>query len=307
MGVVATISLQAGYRGRTVLRDVNLDFGPGLHVVLGPNGAGKTTLFRTVAGVLPPQLGQVRIEGRDPFIEVAAKRDVGVSAHRTALAPRLTVADNLRYHARVLAISAPDRDRAVDRVLGLLELGAIAGQLASKLSRGQAQRTALARAMLSDPPVLVLDEPFAGLDPAVAVQLRGQLRDLASVGRTLLISTHDLTEASEIADDVTVLRDGTVVGQGPAARLRQDVIGTGYRLRIKGVGDLAGALRQLGVQAELSRVGEAIVAVPDERAAQKLITGLVAAGIGIAEAGPAANPLEDLYLHLQTTRRGDQT
>ena len=300
------MSLWAGYRGREVLRNVNLDLGPGLHIVLGPNGAGKTTLFRTLAGVLPPQAGRVLIEGCDPFQDVAAKRRVGVSMHRVALAPRLTVADNLQYDARIRGIPAPARDGAVDRVLGLLDLNAIAGQLASKLSRGQAQRAALARALLSDPPVLILDEPFAGIDPVVAVQLRAQLRGLASAGRTVLMSTHDLAEASEIADGVTVLRDGTIAGQGSADRLRHDVIGTGYRFRIKGTGDLAGALERLGFQAETPRAGQAIIAVPDESAARKLIADLVGAGIGIAEAGPAANALEDLYLHLQAADQGDR-
>jgi ABC-2 type transport system ATP-binding protein len=306
MEVITATSLRAGYRGHPVLHGVNLDFGQGLHLVLGPNGAGKTTLFRTLAGVLPPQAGQVRINGRDPFSEPAAKRDVGVSTHRTALAPRLSVADNLQYHARILGIPAQSRDRAVERVLDLLDLNPIAGQMASKLSRGQAQRAALARALLADPPVLILDEPFAGIDAVAAVRLRGQLRDFASSGRTLLISTHDLAEASEIADDVVVIRDGAIIGQGPAGQLRRDIIGTGYRLRIKGTGDLAGALKQLGLARETLRDGSAVVAVADEDAAREVIARLIGAGIGLSEAGPAANPLEDLYLHLQQTARGDQ-
>jgi ABC-2 type transport system ATP-binding protein len=307
MGLIVTSSLRAGYRGRMVLHDVNLDLGPGLHVVLGPNGAGKTTLFRVLAGVLPPQAGQVLIGGRDPFRDVGTKSAIGVSMHRAALAPRLTVADNLRYYARIYRLPKHSREREVQRVLGIMDLGDIAGQAAGKLSRGQSQRASLARALLSDPSVLILDEPFAGVDPVASMHLRGQLRGLATGDRALILSTHDLAEASEIADDVMVLGGGTIVGQGPATRLRNDLVGTGYRLRIKANGDLAGALKGLGYLVEMPRPGEATVAVADERDAGKLIAGLAEAGVSIAEATRAANPLEDIYLHLQGIPEEDRT
>jgi ABC-2 type transport system ATP-binding protein len=294
--------INAGYRARPVLRDVSVSFGPGLHLILGPNGAGKTTLFRVLAGILRPTAGQVCILGRDPFADVAVKAQVGVAAHRAALASRLSVAGNLHYWARVLGLTTAERPARVHAVLELLDLDTIADRRAGSLSRGQAQRVSLARAMLNDPPVLLLDEPFAGVDPQVTVQLRGHLRTLARAGRTLLVSTHELAEANEIGDDVTVLRDGAVVGQGNAAQLRSSLVGTGYRLRIKGSGDLAGALVRAGYRPEPS-VGSFIVQVADEQAAQKLVAELVTSGIGITEAAPAANPLEDLYLRLQEGSR----
>jgi ABC-2 type transport system ATP-binding protein len=220
-----------------------------------------------------------------------------MAAHRTALAQRLSVADNLHYWARVLGLTAAERLARVRAVLDLLDLTAIAGQRAGSLSRGQAQRVNLDRAMLNDPPVLLLDEPFAGIDPQGAVRIRAHLRDLARTGRTLLVSTHELAEANEIGDDVTVLRDGRIIGQGSVAGLRDSLAGTGYRLRVKGTGDLAGTLSRAGYRPEPS--GDAfIVPVAGERAAQKLLAELITAGVGITEASPAANPLEDLYLHL---------
>lgn len=296
--VLRAAGMSAGYRDRPVLHDVSLGFGPGLHLILGPNGAGKTTLLRALSGVLRPTQGTVRILGRDPDADVAVKAQVGVAAHRAALAQRLTVAGNLRYWSRVLDMPKAERRTRVRCVLDLLDLGPIANQRAGSLSRGQAQRVSLARAMLGDPPVLLLDEPFAGVDPQVAVQLRGHLRELARAGRTMLVSTHELAEANEIGDDVTVLRDGRVIGHGSPAQLRGSLVGTGYRLRIKGSGDLAGALNRAGYRPEPSGDG-LIVAVAGEQAAQKLLPQLIAAGVGVTEAAPAANPLEELYLHLQ--------
>lgn len=295
--VLNASGMSAGYRTQPVLHDVSVSFGPGLHLILGPNGAGKTTLFRVMGGILRPDAGHVRVLGRDPAADVAVKSQVGMAAHRSALAQRLSVADNLHYWARVLGLTTAERLARVRAALDLLDLGPIAAQRAGSLSRGQSQRVNLARAMLNDPPVLLLDEPFAGVDPQVAVQLRGHLRALADTGRTLLVSTHELAEANEIGDDVTVLRGGRIIGQGSAAGLR-GLLGAGYRLRIKGSGDLAGALGRAGYQPEPS--GDAfIVPVADERAAQELLAELITAGIGITEASPAGNPLEDLYLRLQ--------
>ncbi len=281
-----------------MLHDVNLDLGAGLHILLGPNGAGKTTLFRVLSGVLEPSSGEVLVGGTDPFTEISAKTRVGVAAHRAALAGRLSVADNLEYWGRVLGLSGAGRKDAVERTIGLLNLGKIAAQRAGTLSRGQAQRVNLAKAMLSDPDVLLLDEPFSGVDPETVAELRDRFREWAAAGRTLLASTHELAEASEIGDDVTVLRAGTVIGRGTAAELRSLFVGSGYKLRIKATGDLSGALTRLNYHAEPAS-GGAIVAVADEAAAEKLLTDLARAGIGIREAAPAANPLEDIYLHMQ--------
>lgn len=296
--VLTASGMSAGYRAGPVLHDLSLSFGPGLHLILGPNGAGKTTLFRALAGILHPCAGQVRIQGRDPSVDVAVKSGVGMAAHRAALAQRLSVTDNLRYWARVLRLPPAIRTDRVRAVLDLLDLGPIAGQRAGRLSRGQVQRVNLARALLGDPLVLLLDEPFAGVDPQAAVRIRGELRAFADEGRTLLVSTHDLAEANEIGDDVTVLRGGRIIGQGSAAGLRSSLLGTGYRLRIKGTGDLAGALRRAGYEPQPSGNDAYIVPVADERAARELLAELITAGVGITEASPAANPLEDLYLHL---------
>lgn len=298
--VLKAAGLSAGYRGRLVLHDVNLEFGAGLHLLLGPNGAGKTTLLRVLAGVLPPAAGRAFVTGRDPYIDTSVKTAVGVTSHRAALSPRLTVADNLYYWARILAMPASSQRQCVEQALDLLGLGSIAGQRAGSLSRGQAQRVSLARALVNDPLVLLLDEPLSGVDPSTGAQMRRHLRALADAGRTLLVSTHELAEASGIGDDVTVLQAGRVRGHGDASALRSALAGDGYRLRLRASGDLARALSRLGYPAGTTAPdGAILVEVPGDEAVERLVADLVRAGVRIREVAPAVNPLEDLYLRLQ--------
>ena len=298
MTTLTATAVRAGYRDREVLHGVDVAFDAGLHLVLGSNGAGKTTLFRTLTGVLAPTAGQVLVGGLDPHEELRAKALIGVGAHRAALAPRLSVMDNLSYWARVLALAPGARRACVARAVDLLDLGPIATRRASGLSRGQAQRVSLARALLADPPVLVLDEPFAGVDPGVGMQLRDHLRRFADEGRTVIVSTHELAEARTLGDDVTVLHDGRVVGHGATDALRARLVGSHYRLWVRARGDLAGALTRLGYVPEAAQGDGVVVDVADEDGVEVLVAGLVAAGIGVREVAPAANPLEDLYLHL---------
>lgn len=304
MAVLAVCGLSVGYCGRPVLQDLDLELDAGLHLLIGPNGAGKTTLFRTLAGILPPTAGSVRLLGQDPHADAAVKGLVGVSGHRTALAPRLTVQDNLHYWARVIGIPAAERAERVRRAIGQLELAPIAGQRAGTLSRGQAQRVSLARAMVGDPPILLLDEPLSGVDPGAGVQIRQHLRALADAGHTLLVSTHELAEASEIGDDVTLLQHGRIAGHGSAEELRAGLGSSRLRVRLRAAGDALGALGRLGYRPETAPGGGVVVEVADDAEVERLVRDLVGAGIGIREVAPAANPLEDLYLRLQSTGGG---
>lgn len=312
MTALTATAVHAGYRDREVLHGVDVAFDAGLHLVLGSNGAGKTTLFRTLTGVLAPTAGKVLLDGRNPHDGPRAKAMIGVGAHRAALAPRLSVVDNLTYWAHLLAL-APDVQRAaVSRAVDLLDLAPIATRRAGGLSRGQAQRVSLARALLADPAVVLLDEPFAGVDPGTGMQIRDHLRRLADDGRTVIVSTHELAEVRTLGDDVTVLRDGRVVGHGTTDALRNSVVASPYRLRVRARGDLTGALIRLGYAPETQGDG-VVVDVTDDNAVEVLVAGLVAAGIGVREVAPAGNALEDLYLHLEagasdsSPRRGAPT
>lgn len=293
--IVEAHDLSAGYRRLRVLDHLDLALGPGCHVVLGANGAGKTTLFRALSGVLTPWTGEVRILGRDPFREVEVKTAVGISSHRAPLAPRLSVLDNLHYWARVAGLSSDTISGQMAEVLAVCDLEPLTHRLAVGLSRGQAQRVSLARAMLGNPAILLLDEPFVGIDPGHLQPLRAYLRHLADEGRTLLISTHDLAEAEALHDDVVLLRQGRVMAQGLLDDLRPWWTPGAYEIRIRGHGEMADVVERLGYIPTRKQPGMIEIAVPNPQSTARIVSELVAAGVEVYEVTPTVSRLDGLY------------
>jgi len=186
---------------------------------LGPNGAGKTTTMRILAGIFPPTSGEVRIAGRDPAREpIACRCAVGYFPEYAPFYPDLRVAGYLRFVARLKRVPRAERARAVDAVLAACGLQAMADRRVGTLSKGYRQRVGLAQALCGDPPILVLDEPTIGLDPAQVVEIRtlvGRLRG----ERTVFFSSHVLSEVEALCERVVVVARGRVVGEGTPAEL----------------------------------------------------------------------------------------
>jgi heme ABC exporter ATP-binding subunit CcmA len=191
-----------------ILRGLDLSLHPGEALaVIGPNGAGKTTLLRLLAGLMRPTAGEVRLCGEPVRREKhQARRKLGFLSHQSLLYDDLTLHENLSFAARLYLLDRPsDAARRALEAAGLAERSA---ELPVRLSRGLLQRAALARAMMHDPVVLLLDEPFTGLDAAAADQLRSTLKTRLARGHGLVLVTHDLTDAWEIATRVAVLVEG---------------------------------------------------------------------------------------------------
>ena len=193
---------------RRVLEEVTFTLDRGrVLAVFGPNGAGKTTLLRTLAGALRPHGGQVRLDGRSRADAGRSWfRRVGVVSHATFLWERLSVRENLETYAALFGVpnaAARIRDRLA--AAGLAER---AEQRAGALSRGLKQRVAITRALLHDPELVLLDEPFAGLDAAAAARLRQDLEALRDGHRAVILVTHDLREGRALADESAVLSRG---------------------------------------------------------------------------------------------------
>ena len=186
--------------------DLSLDSGEAL-AVIGPNGAGKTTLLRLLAGLMRPTAGSVRLRGEPVTSENhEARRGVGFLSHQSLLYDDLTLLENLTFAARLYLLDDPQQ--AARAALDAAGLAGRADELPGRLSRGLLQRAAIARATLHEPQLLLLDEPFTGLDAAAADQLRSSLEIRLARGHAIVLVTHDLADAWNLATRVAVLIQG---------------------------------------------------------------------------------------------------
>lgn len=202
------------YREVPVVDEVSLTVAAGeIVALLGPNGAGKTTLIRMAATLARPSSGALRYRGVEAKQAAPAARGwIGFASHQSLLYPELTVAENLRFHRRLHG-ARTDVGELLDRH-GLTH---VANVPARHLSRGTAQRATLARALLHEPDLLLLDEPFAGLDGAARERVIGMVRAARERGAAVLFATHDVGRAVELADRALVLQRGRVVLDDPGA------------------------------------------------------------------------------------------
>ena len=189
--------------------------------LLGPNGAGKTTTLRTVSTVLEPTAGLVRVMGMDTSADpVAVRRSIGFYSSTTALFPRLTPRETLAFFAKVNGYGGDVRDR-VEELIDDLDLGGYADVRVERLSQGMKQKVSLARTVVHDPPVLILDEPTTGLDVLNAREMRDRISTLRHRGKTVLFSTHIMAEAEKLCDRIAIIHEGRLLGTGTLEELRQ--------------------------------------------------------------------------------------
>jgi len=206
------------YGRRRALDDVSFAVGRGECLALfGPNGAGKTTLLRILAGLLRPTRGTARVAGQPVRGDAAARARVGLISHQSLLYAALTPRENLRFAARMYGVAGPDA--AADRALERLRVLDRADQPVRALSRGLQQRVSIARAIVHDPAVLLLDEPYTGLDEVGAGALTRLLEELKAAGAALVLVTHNLAEGLALATHAAVLRGGRMARHEERAAL----------------------------------------------------------------------------------------
>ena len=205
------------------LADVSLSAPDGrITAVLGPNGAGKTTALRIIATLLRADRGTVRVGGVDVAAEPrAARAQLGVLADARGLYARLSGRENIAYYAQLHGVPAALFERRLGALAEELDIGALLARPSGGFSTGERLKVALARALIHDPPNLLLDEPTAGLDVMSTRALRRLLLRLRERGKCILFSTHVMQEVEALSDAITVLAHGRVVASGSAAELRQ--------------------------------------------------------------------------------------
>lgn len=280
------------YGDKTAVDDVSFTVAPGrVTGFLGPNGAGKSTTMRMIVGLDRPSTGSVTVGGQDYRRLRSPLTEVGVLLDAKAI----HTGRSARNHLRAMAATHGIGRSRVDEVIELTGIGSVAGKRAGKFSLGMGQRLGIAAALLGDPHTLILDEPVNGLDPEGVRWVRQFVRHLAGEGRTVLLSSHLMSEMAQTADHVIVLGRGRVLADAPLTDLVGTWTTTTLLVRSPRLADLVSALQ----------IPDATVTATEPGAAQ--ITGVsaqtvgdlaAARGIPLYELTPRAGSLEDAYLAL---------
>ena len=273
---------------------------------IGPNGAGKTTSMRILATLDLPTAGDAFVDGfsvvDDPD---RVRRRLGFMPDYFGTYPNINVHEYLDFFARAYQLAGAERYRAVGRVMAFTGLGVLAEKPIAALSKGMKQRLCLGRAMIHDPAVLVLDEPAAGLDPRARIELREMIRALARDGKTVLISSHILSELAEMCDVVGIIEQGRLLAVGSVQDIQRQCQQPHEQVEIRLVDSGAALAQWLAGRPGIGQVqsdGHAVVFqhVGDEAAQAGLLRAIIEAGFAVVAFGSRRRTLEDVFL--QVTR-----
>jgi ABC-2 type transport system ATP-binding protein len=288
------------YGNVVAVNDVSFALAPGITGLLGPNGAGKSTLLHMMAGFLAPSAGEVRVEGHPVWKNPAAYRAIGLVPEREAVYPFLTGYEFALMNARLHGL--PNPEAAAEAAIDVVDLRAAMHRRIGGYSKGMRQRAKVAGALVHDPRVLLLDEPFNGMDPAQRMQMMTLLRDLADRGRTILISSHILEELHHLADSVLVVVAGRLAASGHFRDIRRLMTDRPHTFTLRTSDDrrlAAALLADPSVNgAELAEGGLMLRA--GDRGAFALALPRVAreAGVRLYEVRPTDESLESVFSYL---------
>jgi ABC-2 type transport system ATP-binding protein len=300
MSAIALASVSRWYGNVVAVNDVSFEVGPGITGLLGPNGAGKTTLLHMMAGFLAPSAGTVDLDGTPTWGHPEVYRAIGFVPEREAVYGFLTARQFVHASAALQGID--DRRAATDRALQLVELEPAADRAIGGYSKGMRQRAKLAAALVHDPPVLVLDEPFNGLDPRQRLHMMDLLRRQAAEGRTILFSSHILEEVERLSDRVLVVVAGRLAASGDFRKIRRLMTDRPHSFSLRSSGDRALA-RELLSEGEVDAVelrdGLLTVRTGDYGAFTRAIAPAARrANVSILELRPADESLESVFSYL---------
>lgn len=215
----------SGNKANTAVDGISFTVGKGeIFGILGPNGAGKTTTIKMLCSLLRPSGGRAEVLGIDVSDDRESRklrRSISmVSGGERGLYYRLTGRQNLRFFADLYGISKDEREKRIEQALELVHMTDAADRKVESYSRGMKQRIHIARSLINDPEILFLDEPSIGLDPEIAMEIRGIVRDLSERGKTVILTTHYMPEAEELCDRILLLKHGRTVGYGTISELK---------------------------------------------------------------------------------------
>ena len=298
--------LSHSYKTHHAVKDVSFTIGrESIHGFVGPNGAGKTTTLKVLSTIVKPQRGSVKMFGHDVAKEFKkVRRRVGYMQDHFSMYRQMTVFEYLDFFGAAYGISAAERSRTIDDILALTDMSGRSDDLIRGLSRGMQQRVSLARALVHDPDLLLLDEPASGLDPRARIELMEILQELRSLGKTIFISSHILSELATLCDSVTILDRGEVRYTGSMRGLmRRDDTTVGYLIEF--VSPHPAALEALKMQAGVVSLtpeeGQSACRVTIDRervGANALLQAVIQAGAEVAAFSEDLKQLNQAFMDL---------
>jgi len=305
--ILRTEHLTRKYGDHLALNDLNLAIRPGeVFGYIGPNGSGKTTTFRILCGLLDPTSGQAFIDGQD----VTGNKDlikqlVGYLPDNFGVYPTLRVWEYLDFFAAAYKIPKKQRAERIDECLRIANAYEFRDKFVGALSRGMKQRAGIAKTLLHDPKVIILDEPAATLDPRARVAMRALLRDLAKLGKAVLVSSHILPELADVCHTVGIIYKGNLVAQGPVAEILRN-IRTKKLIEISVLKFEQQAREVLAeqpgewtpVESETADGVMRYEVAADEQQLAKALLALLKKGIPVSNFGEVQADLEDVFMTL---------
>jgi ABC-2 type transport system ATP-binding protein len=269
--------------------------------LLGPNGAGKTTTLRMLASLLMPSSGRATVCGLDTVAQPdEVRRTLGLLTEHHGLYTRMRADEYLRFFGRAYGLPEPEIRRRADELLRGLDLAESRHRRLGEYSKGMRQKLALARALLHDPSVLLLDEPTSAMDPASARLVRDAILTLRGGARAIVVSTHNLAEAEMLADRIAIIRQGRLVEQGTPAELKRRVLGKAV-MELRLTEPVDGHIRALPADAELLDSGARwlrYATEAPERDNPALLRALAGSGASVLSLAERPRTLEEVYLRV---------
>jgi ABC-2 type transport system ATP-binding protein len=288
------------YGNVVAVNDVSFALGPGITGLLGPNGAGKTTLLHLLAGLLAPSAGAVRVAGRSAFGDPSIYSLVGLVPEREAVPGYLSGREFVRSNAELQAIADPTA--ASERAIATVELTDDADRSIRTYSKGMRQRIKLAAALVHEPRILLLDEPFNGMDPRQRLHMMDLLRRMAGEGRAILFSSHILEEVERLAEAVLVVYAGRLAASGDFRSIRRLMTDRPHRFTIRSSNDRAFGAALLANPAVFGvdlLEGRLAVQATDLGAFARIVAPIArATGVRLHEVTPTDDTLESVFSYL---------
>jgi len=292
------------YGNVVAVNDITFEIGAGITGLLGPNGAGKSTLLHLLAGLLRPSSGSVLIEGRPAWHDPSIYRSIGLVPEREAVHAFLTGRQFVELAARLQGL--PDPRAAAARALATVDMTGPADRAVGGYSKGMRQRTKIAASLVHEPPILLLDEPFNGMDPRQRLHMMDLLRSMASAGRTILFSSHILEEVERLADGILVIHAGRLAASGDYREIRRLMTDRPHTFRVRSSDDrrLAAAfmVEPAVFGAEL-RDDRLTVRVSEFSGFTRAVARVARdAGVRLHEVAPTDDSLESVFEYLVSRR-----